>query len=117
MANTTEVKLINQPIAKLENTTNPLPTPCKLVILDLSSSGTRVCINVPLVVLNAAWKNAIAAITTKATGTQGDWAKIITVIELHITETKATLPFLNMNPKEEIVKAAINPPNPVIASK
>lgn len=54
MANTTEVKLTNQPTAKLENTTKPIPILCKLVILDLSSSGTRVCINVPLVVLNAA---------------------------------------------------------------
>ena len=51
IANTTEVKLTNQPIAKLENSTNPIPILCKLVIRDLSSSGTRVCIKVPFVVL------------------------------------------------------------------
>ena len=53
----------------------------------------------------------------KATGTHGDQANKITVMELNMTDPRATLPFLKMNPKEEMVTAAINPPKPVIASK
>ena len=53
----------------------------------------------------------------KAIGTHGDQANKITVIELNMTDPRATLPFLKMNPKEEITMAAINPPKPVIASK
>ena len=53
----------------------------------------------------------------KATGTHGDQANKITVIELNMTDPRATLPFLKMNPKEEMTMAAINPPKPVIASK